>query len=148
MFQGFTTAPLTDDYLLVYLDGGDGASDQFNSFISNNITALQTYVTAGGHLLINAASWTGGFLDTGFGAALEFNPSYTLASSSGTAADPNNPIFNGPNGSAGTFWTGNWFSHDIVVSTGASLRTLITGSAGAVLVDENRPVFPIPATAG
>jgi hypothetical protein len=110
----------TGGYKMLFFDGGDGQSGNFETFINANRTALQNYVANGGTLFLNAARWSSGSLDLGFGATLTTN----LFSTTGYAVDPSNPIFKGPNGSAGTSWTGNYFSHDVL--TGAGLMPLIT----------------------
>ena len=139
-FYGFNTAVLNGEYKLVYMDGGASIASEFNNFVGNNVASLESFVQSGGALFLNAARWTGGTdpysyqsgaLDVGFGTTLNFDASYSLASNSGTAVDPTDPIFNGPNGSAGTSWTGNYFSHDTV--TGNTLDPMITGTNGVVL---------------
>ena len=129
-FQGFTTTPLTAGYKFIYLDGGDGASDEFNAFIAANRATLEAFVAAGGELFINAARYTHPSLDMGFGATLVSG--YSV---SGNAISPSERIFQGPNGSAGTSWTGDYFSHDAVTGTG--LHPLITGSSGVSLAGEH-----------
>ena len=114
-FYGFNPAVLGGMYKFVFIDGGGITSPNFNAFVSNNTAALQNYVFAGGALFIDAARWTNGTsqseytsgsLNVGFGATLQFDTSYSLASFTASAINPNGPIFNGPCGSAGTSWNG------------------------------------------
>ena len=130
--QGFSGAALTQDTGFLYIDGGDGVSTEFNAFINSNRTQLENFVSTGGHLVINAARWDQATLDLGFGATLSSG-----FSSVGNAVNPaaNQSLFNGPVGNAGTQWTGNYFSHDVV--TGVGLNALITGTAGVSLADEH-----------
>ena len=129
-FQGFSTAALSDNFHFLYIDGGDGTSSQFNSFISSHIADLQNFVDSGGHLLIDAARWDQPALNLGFGITLSSG-----YSSTGSAVNPANSMFHGPFGDAGSNWSGNLFSHDIV--TGVGLNPLISGTAGTVLADEH-----------
>jgi hypothetical protein len=124
----------TSGYKLLFIDGGDGNSGSFDSFINANRTALQNYVAGGGRLFVNAARWGGGPLDLGFGATLSTN----FFSPTGYVVDPSSPFVKGPNGPAGTSWTGNFFSHDYI--TGSGLTPLITSAPGGggkvLLADE------------
>jgi filamentous hemagglutinin family protein len=139
-FYGFNSAALGGMYKFVYIDGGGNASPKFNAFVSSNTAVLQDYVFAGGALFVNAARWTNGTdpvnfvsgtLNVGFGATLQFDASYSLASNTGTAINPDSSIFHGPFGVTGTSWSGTYFSHDIVAGSG--LQNLISGTAGPVL---------------
>jgi len=96
----------------IYIDGGDGASENLEAFIGANRSAMETWVKGGGRLFVNAARWvaTDGF-DLGFGASL--NVDYSTAAS---AAGPH-PIFTA---GTGTSWTGNYFSHDSISGVGFS----------------------------
>ena len=137
---GYSTAPFTSGAKFIYLEGGDGDSTDFFNFVSANLNVIENYVANGGHLFINSASWTGGNINlgngiydenVGFGAYLEFNTGYSVASATGHAVNADNPIFT----NAGTSWSGNYFSHDII--TGSGFQTLITGSSGTVVAEEN-----------
>ena len=129
-FQGFSNAALSDNFHFLYIDGGDGTSSGFNSFIRSHIADLQNFVDSGGHLVINAARWDQPALDLGFGVTLSSGFSPT-----GSAINPANPLFHGPFGDAGSNWSGNYFSHDVV--NGVGLNPLVSGTAGTVLADEH-----------
>jgi probable HAF family extracellular repeat protein len=140
---GYSTAPFTSNAQFIYLEGGAADSTDFFNFIANNLSTIESYVAGGGHLIINSASWYGGNINlgnnladgyVGFGAYLEFSGNYTIASLTGQAVDPKNPIFSDPF-DAGTSWSGDYFSHDII--TGSGFQSLITGSGGTVLAEEN-----------
>lgn len=115
----------------VYLDGGDGATGWFESFINTNRAAMEDFVFRGGTLFINAGRWYGqDNFNLGFGADLDDSE----FSGTGNALNTGHPIFVGPNGSAGLAWTGGYFSHDTIDGTGG-LVALITGNQGTVLAE-------------
>ena len=116
----------TYDY--IYVDGGDGQTGGFEQFLNNNRTNLESWVTQGGSLFLNAARWGGtNAFDLGFGATLNNGPSGT-----GSATDPTHEIFDA---TTGVSWTGNWFAHDYI--SGAGLTELIYGTNGAILAGMN-----------
>jgi len=110
--NGFDVSQLTAGYSFIYLDGGDGASTNFNAFVNDNLAALQSFVSGGGHLMMNAGRWDQPDLNLGWGITLSAGYSSTgVLTSDGLAA--------GLDGSgAGTSWSGNWFSHDTVNGVG------------------------------
>jgi hypothetical protein len=122
--NGFDTTALSGSSF-VYIDGGADTSADFNSFVGSNLAALESFVTAGGSLLLNAARWdyNPGTVNTVFGSTLSgFTGSDTATlTSAGIAAGLD------ANG-AGSSWTGNYFSHDVV--TGGTC--LVSGSEGCV----------------
>lgn len=122
---GGTDASALAGYSFVFVDGGDGNSVGFTDFMNGNRTGLENWVASGGHLFLNAATWTGGSLDLGFGVTLTFHESAT-----GTAVDPAHPIFQGPN-TVGTTYSGNWFAHNFI--TGEGLDPIMMGTQGIVL---------------
>lgn len=132
--QGFDAGALSMANKTVYIDGGDGISSEFDAFISSHIADLQNFVSTGGHLLINAARWTYGDLDTGFGAQLHLGADFSQGSYTGHVVDPTGDLANGPAGAAGTDFTGNYFSHDNVTGTG--FTTLMTGQTGDILIEK------------
>ncbi|MCF6215826.1 MAG: PEP-CTERM sorting domain-containing protein [Emcibacter sp.] len=109
----------------IFMEGGDENADELESFLATNSLALDSWVSAGGRLFINAAPNEGDGMDFGFGITLNYSGS-SFASNAVNATDPAHPIFNGPFGATGTAFTGNWFSHATV--TGAGLTTLIEDS--------------------
>lgn len=122
--NGFTTSALSGSSF-VYIDGGADTSTDFNSFVGSNLAALESYVTAGGSLMLNAARWdfSPSTLNTLFGSTL----SGYIGSSTGTLTSDGIAAGLNANG-AGTDWTGSDFSHDVV--TGGTC--LVSGSAGCV----------------
>lgn len=111
-------------YDFIFIDGGDGASVEFEAFVNANRAGLESFVSNGGSLFINAARWdaTDPF-DLGFGVDLHID-----YSNDGNAVDPGHAIFAGPFGATGSSWNGSWFSHDSI--TGAGLTNLITDDNG------------------
>ena len=113
----------------IYIDGGDGATSTFLPFVSGYRTLLESFVSNGGSLFLNAARWdVYSSFNLGFGATLNYG-----LSGDGNAVDPSHQIFNGPNGATGSSWTGNFFSHDYLTGTGFDI--LITGAYGSVLLE-------------
>jgi hypothetical protein len=144
----FSTAPgaaaldaalTSGNYRMIFLDGGDGATDNFDNFVNTYRGDLQSFVSGGGSLILNAARWPDSdplsqSLNLGFGVTLN-NNDYAHASATGTAVDPSNALFqNNGFGSPGTSWTGNDFSHDYL--TGNVGTVLITGGDGSTVLSE------------
>lgn len=112
----------------LFIDGGDGATSEFESFVNANRSGLESFVFGGGSLFINAGRWGGANpFDLGFGVNLNQGISFT-----GTAVDPGHAIFAGPFGTTGSSWTGTVLSHDYL--SGAGLTNLI-------LDDSNRSIL-------
>lgn len=119
---------------LVWLEGGDATANTFSGFLNTNRATIETWVSNGGRLVLNAAPNQGGNINYGFGG-LTLN--YTGASSgSGTAVAANaaHPIFTGPFGPVGTSFTGNSFSHAFV--TGAGLGGILLDDLGRIVLGE------------
>lgn len=107
--NGFSSSAFSSGYSFIYFDGGDGISSQFDDFVDANQAAIESFVTAGGRIMLNAARWSNPVLSTGFGTTLT-NDGYSFdgaLTAAGIAAGL------GANG-AGTAWTGNYFAHDQV----------------------------------
>ncbi len=107
----------------IFMEGGDDNADELENFLATNSLAMDSWVSAGGRLFINAAPNEGDGMDFGFGITLNYGGVFA---NSVNATDPAHPIFNGPYGATGTAFSGNWFSHATV--TGAGLITLIEDS--------------------
>lgn len=115
----------------VYMEGSDDNWNDMFAFLNANRSLVESWVVDGGNLFINAAP------NQGNGGMLAFNVqlNYTNPgpfSSTGTAVDPTNPIFNGPFTPVGTSWTASYFAHASVLGDGG-LMPLITGSGGVLL---------------
>ncbi|MEZ5013627.1 MAG: GEVED domain-containing protein [Chitinophagales bacterium] len=108
-------AVFSDATCFVFLEGSDSHANELETFLTANIGAVEAWVSAGGHLLLNAAPNEGDGMSFGFGGV---NLIYDGGSSSVVAADAAHPIFNGPNLPCGTAFTGSNFSHAQVAGGG------------------------------
>lgn len=116
------------DYDALYIDGGDGQTMAFESFINANRTGLEGFVSNGGSLFLNAARWDDySPFNLGFGVTLNASSSLTGHIATGQA---NNVIFS----NTGSSWNGSAFSHDYVSGTG--LTSLIDDSMNRSILAE------------
>lgn len=131
--NGFNASAFGGGHSFVFLDGGDGISDEFDAFIGANLAALESFVTGGGHVFLNAARWTNPLLNTGFGTTLTGDQFSTPGSLTvaGLAAGLD------ANG-AGAAWTGNWFSHDVVSGVDTCY---VAGDLGCVFGSKGAGLF-------
>jgi len=107
---GTGTGALTShQYDFLFVDGGNGQSSDFNEWVDSNRSSLESFVSAGSSLFLNAARWDQPDLDLGFGVTLY--PAYNVQGHS-TAAAQATSMIDGPFGATGTDWSGDWFSHD------------------------------------
>ncbi len=107
------------NYRFIYIDGGDGVQAPnnnallFNTFVNANRALMESWVSCGGRLLLNAAPNQGGNISLGFGGVvLQFDNSTTFISNV-IQANPH-AIFNGPFLPTGATYTGGFFGHAIV----------------------------------
>lgn len=115
------TSALTGESF-VYFEGGDSTTDAMEKFLDDNAAALLTFLTNGGHILINAAPNQGDGLSFG-GLTLNYSDGY--CGSGCNAVDPMHPIFAG----AGTSFGGSSFSHGTVSGGTALIEDSNTGKA-------------------
>jgi hypothetical protein len=124
-YNGFDASIFGVGYNFIYLDGGEGAFEEFETFFSDlTVAALENFVSGGGRLFVNAARSNSDDLYIGFGMTLateQFSDDGELI------LDPNSAL--SANG-AGSSWTGTSFSHDVVTG---GLVDYIVGTEGAVL---------------
>jgi hypothetical protein len=118
----------------IFMVGSDYNANALNTFLAANLSAMQSWVSNGGSLFINAAPNEGGNINFGFGVTLNYNYPVT-DSSSGTAVAPVNPIFNGPFTPVGTYWTGENFSHATVSGAGL-IPLIINTNNGSIILGE------------
>jgi hypothetical protein len=121
----------------IFMEGSDANANALNTFITANMGTMQSWVSNGGSLFINAAPNEGGNINLGFGVTLNFNLSYTTASFGGTAALPLNPIFNGPFQPVGTAWTGSYFGHATITGAGVTPLIIDTSTSATILGEMN-----------
>jgi hypothetical protein len=117
---------------LVFLEGGDNNALAMNTFVTNNITTIQNWVSNGGHLYINAAPNQGGNMNWGFGGLTLL---YSNFSTTGNASIPSHPIFSGPYAPCTTSYTGNYWSHATV--SGAGVSQIMLGQLGNTMGEFN-----------
>ena len=109
----------------LYIEGGDGNTNAFQSWMNTNRTLVESFVSAGGSVFINAARWSGiDNFDLGFGGFLQDNEYSTSCQ-----------LSTNDFGTSGTVFTGSGCSHDTV--TGSGFTTLATSTEGAILVEKD-----------
>lgn len=113
-------------YTFVYLEGSDGNDDLFVTFVSNNHTNFESFVSAGGRLFVNSAGW-GAFDEINIGFD-DLNITYGPNTDDAVAVDTNHSIWSGPYTPVATAYTGSWFAHGIVKKSG--MTNIITGADG------------------
>jgi uncharacterized repeat protein (TIGR01451 family) len=117
----------------VFMEGGDGTALDMQTFVSANLTLIESWVTAGGRLFINAAPNVGAGMIFPFGVTLVY-PDFTDIAN---AAAPSHVIFAGPFTPVGLTWTGSSFGHGAV--TGVGLTALITNAfTGHIVLAEKQ----------
>ena len=108
----------------VFLEGSDAHANELETFLDANMTTIESWVSGGGRLLLNAAPNEGDGMSFGFdGTSLI----YSYFTGTGEAADPGHPIFAGPFTPVGTAWTGSSFGHARI--EGSDLNNLIVDQA-------------------
>ncbi len=105
------------DNCFVFLEGSDGHAIELENFLTANIATIESWVNAGGKLLLNAAPNEGDGMSFGFGGTSLFYAYYT-SNADAAAGAAGHAIFNGPNLPAGTSYTGTSFGHATVTGTG------------------------------
>ena len=111
----------------VFMEGGTDQNLALETFVNANRTMMESWVTAGGNLLVNAAPTATRILNFG----LEVTLSSYDQSNEGHAADAGHPVFAGPQTPVGTSFDGFAFSHASIGGTGVV----------AILLDDNGDVI-------
>jgi len=101
----------------VFLEGSDAHAIALEAFLDDNAALIESWVSGGGNLFLNAAPNEGDNIDFGFGGVHLIYPWYAGLAS---AADPMHAIFNGPFLPVGTEWTGSSFSHAVLNGGGTT----------------------------
>ena len=115
----------------VFLEGSDQNALALNTFVTTNITAIESWVNAGGRLFMNAAPNLGTNMNWGFGGVVL---DYSNAQSAVNAVVPAHPIFNGPFVPVVTAYTGGSYSHAHI--TGGATTALLAGGGFNVLTEK------------
>jgi len=124
-----------DGYEFIWLDGSDENTDWLVEYLDLHAEAIESYVSDGGHLWINAArnEHTGEDIDLGFGVTLVYG-----FADNGYATEDADDLVDGENGNAGSSWTGSSFAHDYLTGDGLEDATVFITSeedgAGNVLL--------------
>lgn len=112
------------DNCFIFMEGSDSHADAMETFINANMDAMQLWVAAGGHLLINAAPNVGDGMDFGFdGVHLD----YPWYASTVSASDPTHPVWDGPFVPTSTDMTGFNYAHASI--SGAYLSPILFDAA-------------------
>ncbi len=121
-------------YTFIFLEGGDDNANSMESFLTDNRTLIQNWVSNGGSLFLNAAPNEGDGMDFGFGISLNYIQEDELTHSHNAfPVDNSHAIFNKPYGETAPKFTANWFSHATV--SGNDLTPLIMGDVGTILAE-------------
>ncbi len=91
----------------VFLEGGDAMADELETFLGANSSLIESWVSFGGHLLLNSAPNEGDGMSFGFDETTLNYPYFTDIANSATE----HPIFDGPFTPVGSEWTGGSFGH-------------------------------------
>ncbi|WP_070137927.1 T9SS type A sorting domain-containing protein [Crocinitomix algicola] len=113
----------------VYIDGSDAGALELATFLTDNITAIENWVSDGGKLFLNAAPNEGGAIDFGFGGT---TLNYSDASASVDVVNTKHPAFLGPNTPTSSVMTGGSYAHATVTGTG--YQNILTRSGDATKV--------------
>ncbi|MFZ6051997.1 HYR-like domain-containing protein, partial [Halocola ammonii] len=109
-FETVNAGDLFANHDFIYMEGGDAGANEMEAFIQANQAAMESWVSSGGHLLINAAPNEGDGMDFGFGISLNY-PSFV---DMGEAVDTNHPAYDG----VASVIDGSWFGHAIICPAG------------------------------
>ncbi len=141
----YNTSPATlfsRNYRFIYIDGSDGVSSGdnnallFNTFVNANRKLIESWVTCGGRLLLNAAPNQGGNIALGFGGVQVLYDGSTTFTNSVTQAN-SHPIFNGPFLPTGANYTGTSFGHAIVGPPNLNIIIRENGGANRTVLAES-----------
>ena len=124
-FESVDLTTLLTTATFLFLEGGDFTASELNSFLTANLSTLETWVNNGGRLFINAAPNEGGNINFGFGGVTLLYDGNILPNQA-EAVNALHPIFNGPFTPVVTSYTGTSFAHATL--SGGGLTSLILGS--------------------
>ncbi|MGB0915366.1 MAG: hypothetical protein ACPGVI_04795, partial [Crocinitomicaceae bacterium] len=126
-FETLTPATVfSTETKFVFMDGSDNGAQELATFLTANMTAIETWVYNGGRLFMNAGPNEGGNIDFGFNGSTLI---YADASSSVDVVDLNHPAFVGPNTPVAATMTGSSYSHAHI--TGSNFTSVVTNSVDA-----------------
>lgn len=103
----------------VFMEGGDNLSDEMNAFLTTNIALIESWVAAGGRLLMVAGPNEGGDINFGFdGTVCHYAPGEPTYVNNVTVVDPAHPALLGPNLPTSTAMSGTYYGHALILGTG------------------------------
>jgi hypothetical protein len=109
-FETVNAGDLFANHDFIYMEGGDQGANEMEAFIQANQAAMESWVSSGGHLLINAAPNEGDGMSYGFGISL----TYPSLVDMGEAVDTNHPAYDG----VASVIDGSYYGHAIVCPAG------------------------------
>ena len=122
------------DVAMVFMEGGDSNANEMETFLNSNQALIESWVSSGGRLFLNAAPNEGNGMNLGFGTQLVYpnfsNPG-TIAPGQGT-----HPIFSSPSTPVGSSWTGGFFTHASITCAVGCTTLIVGGSNQAVLSEK------------
>ncbi len=119
----------------VYLEGSDDNLTELDTFLQANQVLIESFVSNGGSLLINAAPNEGGNINLGFGGKTLNNVGSGLYNSV-TVTNLTHPAFVGPNTPTSTVMMGNNYAHADISGTGASTLIEHTSAPNQIILSE------------
>jgi hypothetical protein len=114
-------------YTFIFFEGSDYDADEMEAFITANHTRMESFVSGGRRVLINAAPNEGDGMSFGFGVTLQFEY-YT---DSVEAVTSTHPIFAAADT---TIFTGGSFGHATVTGTGLTAIIQEKGNPAKVVL--------------
>ncbi len=114
----------------VFLEGSDAHALELNTFLIANLPLIESWVLAGGSLLINAAPNEGVDINFGFGGTILDYPNYA-STVSGT---PGHPAFVGPLAPTTTAMSGPYYGHGAIL--GAGYTNVLVNGPNVVLCEK------------
>ncbi len=128
-------------YQFIWMDGGDGCTDEFVTFINAHGPQMEAWVANGGRLFLNVGDWWNPNIAFGFGGITYVTGNGPTA----VPADPGHEIFHEPFGETGTVFNGSSIFHGRV--QGPGIDPLLFGQGSTDIVYGEKPwgagvVFP------
>lgn len=120
-------------YRFIFLEGGDDTAIELDNYLQANLSAIEAFVSGGGHLIINSAPNQGGNIDFGFGGVTLTNG---LHSGTVEAANPTHSVFTGPLSVGVTTFSGSSFAHAVVGPGLSSILDSVDNHPGEVVLGE------------
>lgn len=111
----------------VYMEGGDGHANEMETFFNTNQALIESYVSNGGSLFLNAAPNEGNGMSYGFGGVWLWYPYWWSGSVVPAPGMATHPIYVGPFTPITTSYTGTSFTH--AYTSGGSVTHIINDAS-------------------